>query len=412
MPFVAAPPGVSAPTFPVSLGRLRLLGLSRLGLLALGAALAGCGDDSGSGGSGGSGAGGSGAGPAEVQGCEGTTLLESDADTSLPGPWPVGAKTLNIGGLVVEAWYPAKLGSDMGASAVEYDIRDFLPAAEAEKISEADRPRQVCNCFADLPVDDAHGPYPVIVFVHGTAGFRSQSLELTSHWASRGFVVLAADHPGLYLKDLLGGLCGAGPVERDLDGDLAALVAAVKSGVGLGDLGAIVDGTRIGMSGHSAGGGAIEQQGEVAQVLIPMAAGGVTAGAALKSTLVFGAKEDQVVEFSAQQEGYAASPAPKRLAGLSPAGHLAFASLCEIVNDAGEDLVAIGKANQVCGLEFGDALFDCDPSYVEAQRGWTIVNDLTSATYEETLHCQPSRADRLTGAQDRYPELAEYQEEL
>jgi fermentation-respiration switch protein FrsA (DUF1100 family) len=263
-----------------------------------------------------------------------------------------------------------------------------------------------------LPVDDARGPYPVIVFVHGTAGFRSQSLELVTHWASRGFVVLAADHPGLYLKDLLGGFCGSGPVDRDLDGDLAALVAAVKSGVGLGELGAVVDSARIGMSGHSAGGGAIEQQGAVAQVLIPMAAGGVTAGATLKSTLVFGAKEDQVVEFSAQQEGYAASPAPKRLAGLSPAGHLAFASLCEIVNDAGEDLVTIGKANQVCGLEFADALFDCDPSYVEAERGWTIVNDLTSATFEETLHCQPSRAERLAGAMERYPEIAEYQEEL
>ena len=26
------------------------------------------------------------------------------------------------------------------------------------------------------------------MFVHGTAGFRSQSLEIVTHWASRGFV--------------------------------------------------------------------------------------------------------------------------------------------------------------------------------------------------------------------------------
>ena len=47
-----------------------------------------------------------------------------------------------------------------------------------------------------------------VVFVHGTASFRTQSLTQMTHWASRGFVVLAADHPKIRLKDLLANLGG------------------------------------------------------------------------------------------------------------------------------------------------------------------------------------------------------------
>jgi fermentation-respiration switch protein FrsA (DUF1100 family) len=293
-----------------------------------------------------------------------------------------------------------------------YDIRAHLPASEVGKIADADAPLQACDCFGDLPVDDVRGPYPVVVFVHGTAGFRTQSLELMTHWASRGFVVLAADHPGLSLHDLLGSVCGAGAAARDLSGDLARIVGAVQSGAGLGDLATSVDASRIAMAGHSAGGGAIEDQGGSAQVLIPMAAGGVSPGASLKSVLVLGAREDQVVDYAEQTAGFDASPAPRRLVGLSPAGHLAFSSLCAIQNTAGQDLVEIGEANDVCGLSLAGALFDCDPSYLAPELGWKIVNDATSAVLEGELHCAPTRAAWLAGLQAGYPEVFEYREVL
>ena len=167
------------------------------------------------------------------------------------------------------------------------------------------------------------------------------------------------------------------------------------------------------LSGHSAGGGAIEDFGDRASVLMPMAAGGVAAGSLLESALILGAQEDQVVAYSAQVNGYESTEAPKkRLVGLSPAGHLAFSSLCAITNAAGEDIVTIGTNADVCGLALAGALFDCDASYVAAARGWEIVNDVTSAVLEETLQCAPSRADGFATLQDRYPEVAELQEAL
>lgn len=351
-------------------------------------------------------------GPGEAVGCDGVPLLAVPEDGALAGPWPVGVRTVKVGALTAELWYPAELGSDAGAPAVRYDIRTALPDAEQGKVSDAKNPWQDCDCYRDLPLDAAHGPYPAVVFVHGTAGFRSQSLELVTHWASRGFVVIAADHPGLWLKDLLGSICGMQVPAQALGADIDSLVDAI--GAPAGDLEFLkdhVDGGRIGMAGHSAGGGAIKSFGGVAQVLIPMAAGGVDVGAALKSTLVLGAQADKVVAYSGQQDGYASSPARKRLVGIANSGHLAFSSLCSLRNADDEDFLTIATAAQICGAQFASFLFDCEPSYTPDATNWQITNFASSAALEETLHCRDV-GDKFAGLQARFPEVGEFQEAL
>ena len=47
------------------------------------------------------------------------------------------------------------------------------------------------------------GPHPLIVFSHGNSGFRRQSTFLTTHLASRGFVVAAPDHTGNTLFEMV-----------------------------------------------------------------------------------------------------------------------------------------------------------------------------------------------------------------
>lgn len=347
----------------------------------------------------------------EVEGCDGATLLPVPADSSLAGPWPVGVKTVMVGGLTVEVWYPGTPGSEAGIEPRRYDIRGSLPDSEKLKVPDAKTPWQDCDCYADVPLDAAHGPYPAVVFVHGTAGFRAQSLEHVTHWASRGFVVLAADHPGLWLADLLGQLCGQPAVPQHLAADIATLVAAIEAPAGeLEFLAGHLDGARIGMAGHSAGGGAIANSGDVAQVLIPMAAGGVTAGAALRSTLVLGAQSDQIVDYGSQQSGYASSPAPKRLVGISNAGHLAFSSLCSLANADGQDFVEIAGEFEICGAQFASALFDCVDTYTPDATSWAITNYATSAVLEEALHCT-SNGDAFAGIMAKFPEVGEVLEE-
>lgn len=400
--------------------------LASAGLLALVAS--GCGDDSETGSGGGTttagstgtpttaaststssggttGSGGEGGAPSVCAPADGL-----DDDTSVAGPFHVGAQTVVVDGLTVEVWYPAALQDDRAAK--EYDIRDHLPASEQDKIADEDAPLQRCDCYPDVDLDEASGPFPVVIFVHGTAGFRTQSLELVTHWASRGFVVLAADHPGLQLPDLLALPCGQGATPRDLDGDIAKLHEAILDPQGdLAFLAGHIDPARLALAGHSAGGAAIEGKGDIARVLMPLAAGGVEAGDALESTLVMGSLDDQVVDFSAQEDGYASSPAPKRLVGLAPAGHLIFSSLCSMRNDAGQDIVEIGTEAGVCGLEIADGLFDCSDDYIDDELGWTIIRDATSAALEETLYCLPERGEWLSGIESRHPEVAAFEEE-
>ena len=145
-------------------------------------------------------------------------LLPNPANPAARGPYPVSAALLpgGYGGaernFTVQVFYPAAPGSELapGVANFSLDVLQFLPPGIATKVKPSLLPHpQYPGMFAGLPpawqgaarwqrgAQDEQGElptgFPAIVFVHGTAGWRSQSLSLVSHWASRGFVVAAAD---------------------------------------------------------------------------------------------------------------------------------------------------------------------------------------------------------------------------
>jgi predicted dienelactone hydrolase len=374
--------------------RTTWLGLGLFGLLGLlGWMAAGCGD-------------GSAAPPCKASGCDGARLCAVPADPAEPGPWPVGARQLRIDGLTTEVWYPAAFGSERKAERVVYDVRQVLPPEEVDKIPDADNPYQSCDCYRDLPPDLKRGPYPVVIFIHGTAGYRMQSLSQMVHWASRGFVVLAADHPGLFLADML-----LLELESDLPGDVRSLVAALDQPDGpLGFLAGALDSSRIALSGHSAGGMAAgEMTGlDGVRVVIPMAAEGVEPGPDLQAVLIMGGLADEAVPFERQQAGYEASPAPKHLVGIAGAGHLVFSELCALTNDAGQDVVTIAVEHGVTNAELAGQLFDCAVQTIDDEEGWRIVNAYTAALLEQQLHCCADRAAVLAGLAERFAAVTSY----
>jgi len=341
-------------------------------------------------------------------GCDDVPLLANPEDPAATGPWPVGVRTATLGELTAEIWYPAAPGSEAGVETEEYDIRLALPDREQSKISDEDNPWQPCDCYRDLPIDDTHGPYPTVFFIHGTAGFRTQSLPQMTHWASRGFIVIAMDHPGLWLKDLIGSVCGGGSPTQAIGDDIATAMSAARGAMpGLDDFVPHIDDQRFAVSGHSAGGSQTAGWGDDAQVLMPMAAGGVEDGSALASTLVLGALDDSVVAYSAQTDGYDSSPTPKRLVGIGNQGHLAFSGLCSLENEAGDDLLTIAVDAGVCGANLAGALFQCDDSFLPDPEAWEIINYATAAVLEETLHCSEIGA-QLENIEASYEGVAEY----
>ncbi len=316
--------------------------------------------------------------------CDTTRLRTIPLDPSVRGPWPAGSKTVTVSGLKTEVWYPAVPGSETGKSKDWIDTREYMPDSDPDP----DDPNFQIDSYKDLPIDTEYGPYPVIVYVHGTGSFRTASHALFTHWASRGFVVICADNPGIMFGDIMAGGCDA-LMSADQEGDTITLLTAVRNqSSGISFLNGLVAADRIGLGGHSAGGMAISglgnQQG--VKVIIPMASGGVEAGTYVESALIMGGLEDNAAMPFLVRMGYnSTGVAKKRLVHIPDAGHMAFCSVCGITVTTDEDLGPLAEiANDGCG-----------PQYMDPALSTQIVNFASTAVYEETLMCSDTAAGQL-----------------
>jgi dienelactone hydrolase len=371
--------------------------------------------------------------PRVVSYCGGTFRgFELPSDPAARGPWQVGAKTVSVAGLRAEVWYPARPGST--TSKYTYDLREYLPEAQQQTVTESTTIHQPCDCYREPPLDAERAPFPVILFLHGFSGIRTQSLEHMTHWASRGFVVVAADHPSLGLKTFLSeglagldiGLlgaspaCGSSPVITQLQ-EARSLLDALQSPSGdLAFLAGAIDMKRLGVAGHSAGamGTRLLSDYPDVKVAAPLSGDGVCDSASLESALVMGGMADAIVAYSRQRGGYGATPAAKRLVGLANAGHMAFTSFCPIGSNDGGILNAAKKAGVVFDPAFEAivaplASDGCQPDKLPAERGWEVINFATAGAFEETLLCLPERAAELSKVRERFGDaVGEYQEQL
>jgi pimeloyl-ACP methyl ester carboxylesterase len=366
-------------------------------------------------------------------------MLSVPDDPSARGPWDVGVRTVKIGRLTTEVVYPAQPGSTAGKPEATYDIRDWLPASERSKVP-ADHSPAVGpiggHFYRDVPIDAAHGPYPVVIFIHGTASMRIASGSINATWASRGFVVLAADYPGMFLADILcntpGCTCTATGAQ-DVPGDVTTQLNALRTPTGdLSFLASHVDTTRVGVSGHSQGGCIAAQLSTDpnVQVVIPMSASfPVTASTTLKSLMFVAGQGDTVIGYNQSLVGnwvcppgstsdtgaYQASPGPpkvkKRLVGIAGGGHLVPTDLCQ-KNAQGNNAIQEAHAGAVCGIDNAvliglPALFDCGT--IDWQVGVKDVTYASTAALEETLMCK-DRSAQFSSLKTNNPTVGEFQE--
>ena len=111
------------------------------------------------------------------------TMAPPLVDAAQPGPDAVGVLETSVSRpssttddtrvLEIIVWYPASAGGSFNSS---YEANDGAPAA-------------------------AGGPFPVLIFSHGSGGNPAQSIFYTTHLASHGFVVVALSHPGNTTSD-------------------------------------------------------------------------------------------------------------------------------------------------------------------------------------------------------------------
>jgi len=194
--------------------------------------------------------GGSGGGAGDAAGGATTTTVaptpaQLAAELEARGPYAVGVRTVEVIGardrvLPVEVWYPVEPTAAQGATPATYSF----PGLEVPTID------------AVVGAPPAPGPFPLVVYSHGSGGLRYVSGFLTEHLASHGFVVVAPDHVGnTAIDEFTGTDESQTQVAQDRPADVAAVVEAATSGaVGFEDLTPTIDAEHVAVTGHSFGG--------------------------------------------------------------------------------------------------------------------------------------------------------------
>jgi predicted dienelactone hydrolase len=272
------------------------------------------------------------------------------------GPLPVGVRTIELTDssrgrtLPLEVWYPAgeaHAGADLAEDTKDrYRILPIAPEVTQDAVRDA----------AARP-----GRHPLIVFSHGWGGHRRQTTHFCTHLASHGYVVVAPDHVGNTMLDVMqfastlqSGVAPPDPTgmahglmedrRRDVPFLLDSLLEAVE-------LAASIDAERVGAAGHSFGGwttlSAVANDPRIRAALPLAPAGGKTGLAAADAlaaglavdwardvpTLFLVAERDTILPLEGMHDLFSRTPEPKRMVVLENADHLHYCDRVEEVHE-------------------------------------------------------------------------------
>jgi dienelactone hydrolase len=256
---------------------------------------------------------------------------------------PAGVATVDANGQEAEVWYPAS-DSFIGVPTDSADFGQFVPQSVLDLLGSITFPEIDGMAVRDATPRVAEGKgYPVVLFSHGLGAMRIQSVDYAAHLASRGYVVVAVDHPGRRFADLIPcvfspalegcDLTGFAGVDPAVD-DVTALADWVESG-GLDSF--YADSSRIAMSGHSAGGGTTITVGtddNRIDASLVLSAPGLPD---MSPALVIGGACDAIIPI----DEILGTGETGEVIVINGAGHLAFSDMCELgLLEIGETLLA------------------------------------------------------------------------
>jgi dienelactone hydrolase len=312
-----------------------------------------------------------------------------------PGPFGVGYTTLHLaGGRRVVVWYPAIPGLTQGAKQESIDVASMLSPALQAKVPAADRVLYPVKAFQDVTAADSVGGSPLVIFSHGYAGFPEQSVSITTHLASWGFVVAAPDHVERSLDGLLGTAAVGVPKQTDVQVLQATIKLVLAASNQPGVLHGLVDPNRIVAAGHSAGAGAAYELASVdpqikAWISYAVGFGGQLGPAPAppkKPGMVMLGTTDGIIPPAQSVKVYQRMNSPKYLAKFAGAGHLVFSDICLIGAGKG-GLVNIAKA---LNLPIPASLFKlgsdgCARPHPPVANAFPAINQLTVAFFRYAL---------------------------
>lgn len=340
-------------------------------------------------------------------------------DPTKPGPFPVGVRTVTFEDtgrrkpdgsprrLVTELWYPA-VQATRGQPTVRYDVTEYFTEAQRQAIGVGVVPLLETAAVRDAEPARSHGPFPLIFFSHGQASIRWQSTFYTVLLASHGYVVVAPDHEGGTLADVVReglGNIAAGVEARPLD------VAYVVNRLGRLDasdpLAGLIDFEQFGVTGHSFGGltalrvAALDSRVKAIVPQAPPDANLAWYGLPLPVKLgipVFlqAARDDRTLLWDDNiVPTIEVMERPWWLLDLVQGGHFTFSDLCAF------DLASVIEHVQLDlpGTDLRNVLEDgCGPTSPPAAVAQSLINHFSVGFFNGTLRASPGSMALLTQA--------------
>ena len=298
------------------------------------------------------------------------------------GPWDAGVTTLELADRLVEVWYPVDVADTEGLEPAAYYIRDALSDTLNSLLPDDINPPFISDAYRDVRAGSG-GPFPLVIFAHGSSSYRNQSAFLTAHLASWGFVVASVD----YLERGLGSVFGTEPDPPMDDVELSRMVVSLLASENARE-GALLEGhvstDEIAITGHSAGGGTSVRFGGEPDVVtfIPLSAGVSSDGTTElpdKPSLWLTGKTDGIVDAQRTIDAFEQADAPARLVLIDDMGHLGPSDICTI-GEGGGGVIAIALE---AGLPISEGLQrlgtdGCGEDDV-IEEGWPVIRHFVTA---------------------------------
>lgn len=308
-----------------------------------------------------------------------------------PGPHAAGVLRLDVEvdgqTMPVEVWYPADPALAEGMPRDVYDMRDALPEEMRAQIPEDAPTTFESDAVRGAAPATAARRFPVVLFSHGLGGFRTQSTFLCTHLARHGFVVAAPEHAERNLATLLSN----GELRDEAVPQLRATLAALEaeSERAGSPLAGIVDASRVGLMGHSAGGGAIGALVDADDFGVGAWVGLATIAvpeAEVPGLIMAGTHDQLAVPETVERNYEDLAHDQKRYLSIAGAGHLAFSDICTIGREQGGVLQIARDA----GIEISDLVLTlasdgCRPEDLPAEEAWPLIRHYATAHFRAAL---------------------------
>lgn len=310
------------------------------------------------------------------------------------GEHEVGVHTLALDdGRRVVAWYPAApTAADQPRQS--FDIASLLSPELQAQIPAELRPQYEIGAHPGAePAGD--GPFPVVLFSHGFAGYPEQSADLVTHLASWGFVVVAPTHVERSLDGLLG-TAGQGVEPRE---DPEVLLASLDAALADDTVGPLIDDELVAVAGHSAGASAAylaASADDRVDALVAYSLGdgsrGPTDAEAPERpvpdvpSLTMAGSADGIIAAETTRSVFDAMSTPKHLLEIAEAGHLVFSDLCLIGREQGGLTGLVEQA----GLDLPEDLLrlasdGCEEDALDPALAFGVIDHTTVAFLRSAL---------------------------